>query len=270
MALLKFLRRSNDAPAGAAGTPTAAAEAVQAARQQARRRLIGAVVLLGVGVLGFPLVFQTQPRPIPVDIPIEIPKRESVGPLGLGTATSGATPQAVAPVAAQAGAAASAPVVEPIAPSGLAQTGAQTGGLKGASVDSAGSTRSGSVQGREVEVEVLRPTGTAATAPMTDKPAPAAAAASAAQQSAAAVDKLPEKGRFVVQAGSYTDAEAATLREVRGKLERMGLKTYTQTVQIDGVNRTRVRVGPYNSKQEALDVQNKIKAAGVSAALFAL
>ena len=52
------------------------ADAVQQARTRARQRLIGAIVLLGIGIIGFPLVFETQPRPIPVDVPIEIPRRE--------------------------------------------------------------------------------------------------------------------------------------------------------------------------------------------------
>ena len=73
MALLKFLRRPGTAmDAASAGGTTAtgvagssAALAVQAARDQARRRLLGAAVLLGIGIIGFPLVFQTQPRPLP-------------------------------------------------------------------------------------------------------------------------------------------------------------------------------------------------------------
>jgi DedD protein len=81
-------------------------------------------------------------------------------------------------------------------------------------------------------------------------------------------DTDKDRGRFVVQAGSYTDVDA--VREVRNKLERMGLKTYTQAAVIEGVTRVRVRVGPFNSKQEAQDVQNKIKAAGVAASLLQL
>ena len=59
------------------------ADAVQQARTRARQRLIGAIVLLGIGVIGFPLVFETQPRPIPVDVPIEIPRRDSLPPLAI-------------------------------------------------------------------------------------------------------------------------------------------------------------------------------------------
>ena len=58
------------------------ADAVQQARTRARQRLIGAIVLLAIGIIGFPLVFETQPRPIPVDVPIEIPGRDALPVFG--------------------------------------------------------------------------------------------------------------------------------------------------------------------------------------------
>ena len=60
---------------------TPQAESIEVMRRRARHRLIGAAVLVLVGVVGFPLLFDTQPRPIPVDIPIEIPDRNKVAPL---------------------------------------------------------------------------------------------------------------------------------------------------------------------------------------------
>ena len=56
---------------------SASVDTVQQARTKARQRLIGAVVLLLVGIIGFPLVFETQPRPIPVDVTIEIPRKDA-------------------------------------------------------------------------------------------------------------------------------------------------------------------------------------------------
>ena len=41
----------------------------------------GAAVLVLLGVVGFPMLFDTQPRPIPVDVPIEIPDRNKAAPL---------------------------------------------------------------------------------------------------------------------------------------------------------------------------------------------
>ena len=80
MGLLSFFKRSK--AAGAAPSSAASGdESIEQARTRARHRLIGAVVLVVIGVIGFPLLFETQPRPIPVDLPIEIPKKEAAAPL---------------------------------------------------------------------------------------------------------------------------------------------------------------------------------------------
>jgi DedD protein len=91
-----------------------------------------------------------------------------------------------------------------------------------------------------------------------DKPvAPAAAAASEAKAA-----------RFVVQAGAYSDA--ATLREARQKVERLGLKTYTQVIDTDTGSRTRVRVGPFDNRDEAEKAAARIKASGLAANILSL
>lgn len=97
MGLLSLFQRQTD-PAGDA--PAAEPDAVAAARTRARRRLIGAAVLLGIGVVGFPLLFETQPRPVPVNIPIEIPRKDGAPPLappGPSPALSAASAAVVVP-----------------------------------------------------------------------------------------------------------------------------------------------------------------------------
>ena len=76
MAFFKF-RKGADEPAATRQPP----ESIEAMRKRARHRLIGAGVLVLLGVIGFPLLFDTQPRPIAVDIPIEIPDRNKAKPL---------------------------------------------------------------------------------------------------------------------------------------------------------------------------------------------
>jgi DedD protein len=68
----------------------------------------------------------------------------------------------------------------------------------------------------------------------------------------------------VVQVGAFTDD--AKIREVRVKVEKIGLKTYTQQVDTPGGKRVRVRVGPFASKAEADKVAARIKADGLPAA----
>ncbi|HPR45697.1 MAG TPA: SPOR domain-containing protein, partial [Ottowia sp.] len=96
MAFFKF-RKSGGAPEAAApagrkssGKNAAAAEAetVDAMRRRARHRLIGAVVLVLAAVIGFPLVFDTQPRPVAVNAPIIIPDRNEAAPLAPPAAAS--------------------------------------------------------------------------------------------------------------------------------------------------------------------------------------
>jgi DedD protein len=77
-----------------------------------------------------------------------------------------------------------------------------------------------------------------------------------------------ESGRYVIQAGAY--GETGKLREARAKIEKLGLKTYTQVVETEQGTRTRVRVGPYATRAEAEAVAAKVKRGGLPAAVLAL
>src|SRR5674476_1509460 len=79
MAFFKFRKKIVDEPL--ATTPQT--ESVEMMRRRAKHRLLGAAVLVLLGVVGFPLLFDQQPRPIPVDISIEIPDKNKVKPLNI-------------------------------------------------------------------------------------------------------------------------------------------------------------------------------------------
>jgi DedD protein len=87
---------------------------IEAIRRSARQRLIGAGVLVLAGVIVLPLLFDKQPRPVPVDVAIEIPGRNDAPPLVPATVPAAA----VAPAEPQA------PIVEP--PSAPAAASAST------------------------------------------------------------------------------------------------------------------------------------------------
>jgi DedD protein len=95
-------------PRSAAATATP--PSVELVRQRAKHRLMGVSVLVLAAVVLFPLLFDTQPRPLPVDIPIEIPSRKTAKPLTVEPApeapaeplTSAAPKSADAKVAAKA------------------------------------------------------------------------------------------------------------------------------------------------------------------------
>jgi DedD protein len=92
MAFFKF-RKGGDDQATTVPQP----ESVEVMRKRAKHRLIGAVVLVLTGVIGFPLLVDKQPRPIAVDIPIEIPDKAKVKPLTVVPPAPQAQPAASAP-----------------------------------------------------------------------------------------------------------------------------------------------------------------------------
>jgi DedD protein len=75
--------------------------------------------------------------------------------------------------------------------------------------------------------------------------------------------------RYVIQAGSFAEAGAA--RELGRRIGKLGLDSHEQHVETAaGSARTRVRLGPFNSKEEALRAAARLKAAGLNAAVLPL
>ena len=110
---------------------------IEAIRRSARQRLIGAGVLVLAGVIVLPLLFDKQPRPVPVDMVIDIPSRQEAPPLVPNSSSAPVTAPAVAP-ATVAGTAPVAPPVEsrPV-PASAPQPQAKLAPVPAASVNNA-------------------------------------------------------------------------------------------------------------------------------------
>jgi DedD protein len=242
--------------------PGAETGAVQAARTMARRRLAGALVLLVVGVLAFPVLFETQPRPIAVDTPILMPPREAAP--AVRTAPS---PMPVTTLPADAGTEAPAPVAS--APAGVAPP-AMPAERSTTEVPSPAAPPNVAVAPAPAAAPASAPTSAPAMPPAKATPPPddGARARALLDNQPAAADAKASTARFVVQAGAY--GEAGALRDARQKVEKLGFKTYTQVIENDAGKRTRVRVGPFATRQEAEAVAAKVKAAGLQANILAL
>lgn len=272
MGLLSSFKRGTDTPA----RPPVAEEPggdVQRARTRARQRLIGAVVLVVIGVIGFPLVFETQPRPISVDIPIEIPRKEGAPALVMPAARPvRAAPEPAAASSSGADMATAVPSprddvitetheeADRAAPA-AARTATEPAASKVAPKvpDAAKPAAKPAVEpklGPELKPAAAKPAvgedGARARALLEGKAAPAAA----------------ESSRFVVQVGAFADAGAA--RDTRAKAERLGLKTYTQVVETSAGTRIRVRIGPFTTRSEADKALASARGAGLTAAVLAL
>jgi len=274
MGLFSFLKGSSASQAPRAGSP----DPVQSARTRARRRLIGAAALLGIGVIGFPLLFETQPRPIAVDIPIDIPKKEGAPSLPLPPPRVASAAPATARVsgavvnerseparesAANATRSDVAPGTEPPrkdgavarsepAPKPAAAPAAKPAAKPEARADDGARARA-----------LLDGQGAPASA--ATRPPTAVAAAQPAKPPAASADAA---GRFVVQVGAYGEANSA--RDVRQRVDKLGMKSYTQVIEVDGAKRIRVRVGPFAAREDAEKAAGTLKAAGLPAAVLTL
>lgn len=242
MALFKT-RKGGDEPQATHRQP----ESVEAIRTRARHRLIGAGVLVLVAVVGFPVLFDTQPRPIAVDIPIQIPDRNKAKPF------TAPAPSVQAP-------AVSGPVTAASVPSKMA-----------AAVPEAAPEPKPEIKAEpklEIKAESkteAKPVAAAKPEPKTDDGAKARALLEGKPVQVAAAS---DAGRYVVQVGAFADPSKA--RETRLKVERAGLKTYTQVAETPEGKRTRVRVGPFGTRAEADKAADKIKGLDLPAAILTL
>jgi DedD protein len=229
---------------------------VAAARTQARRRVIGAAVLLAAAVLVFSLVFESRPRPLPLDTPIEIAGRQA------GSASVAAP--AVKPVTPQPASAASAPPqvaspvpapVEPVAAEPAAASAPAAAAPPPSAVKATPQAKAGAAAGAE----------SAAPAKGVDVSKGAAAAPEKTASRPAAADS-----RFVVQVGAFADM--AQVRALRSRLDKLGLpKHYVQATDSKGGQRVnRVRLGPYATRDEADRAAARLKEAGLPGQVFEL
>jgi DedD protein len=273
MAFFKFRKAS----AEPTRTPVAP-QSIEALRQRAKYRLAGASVLVLLGVIGFPLLFDKQPRSVALDTPIDIPDRNKVLPLAFpaapGSAPLANPPAAVAPAPPPASAepvAASTAVVA----SGSAESKPAVAVSSAAKVAAASAVPAPPVVDKKVPVPQVNSSkeATNAVANSASKPSDAASPkASDAGHAQAVLDDhavpAPDTGRYVVQVGAFAEVDRA--REVRAKLEKSGLKTYTQVADTKDGKRIRVRVGPFASKPDAKKAAEKIKQLNLPAAVLTL
>ena len=238
------LRRSESVAINAASG--AKPESAELVRKRAKHRLIGSAVLVLAGVLGFPLLFDTQPRPVSVEIPIEIPDRNTSAPLSVAPAASAAKVKPTEMIGVAGGLGEKEEIFQQ--KQGDSQTTRAQAAIK---------TEAKPVSKAEVKAELktqapeARPAGKA-TASLPGDTAKAAAT----------------EGRLVVQVGAFSDADKA--RDARLKLEKAGFKTYIQVTDTKDGKRIRVRVGPFSTKAEADKAASKIKSLDMPTSILVL
>ena len=193
-------------------------------KRRARRRLIGAIVLVTVIIVVLPMVLDTEPKPVTRDITVRIPSPDS------GTFTSKVLP---APKDAK-----------------LASKAAD------------GKTAAKPIEERK---SVAASSGPAS--PESVKEAPRATAKETPKPARAAPAKAPKlaaapEGQFVVQVIALADAEKA--KQMQTKITAAGIKAYTEIVKTAKGDVTRVRAGPFATREAAETARAQLKAIGMS------
>ncbi|MFN5404587.1 MAG: SPOR domain-containing protein [Burkholderiales bacterium] len=265
---LRLPGRFSSTQTGADALSNAPAESVEVIRKRARHRLMGSVVLVLGAVVGLPLLFDSQPRPVAIDTPIVIPDRNQISPLS-----------------ATAGSAKTGAIKEGLAQDQVIAAG-QTGAAKSAVTNSAGLDPHEEVVPKDSKPEAkaeakLEPKSElkaeAKSEPNSEpKSEPKSENKPDAKEAAKAKALLdgkeaPNSGdavRSVVQVGAYADLAKA--KEARAKLESAGFKTYTQEIDTKDGKRIRVRVGPFATKEEAEKTAEKIRKLNLQASVLKL
>jgi len=184
---------------------------------RARRRLIGAIVLVTAMVVVLPMVLDTEPGPVSQDITVQIPSTDA-----------GAFTTKVAP---------------PPAPK-IAETKAAK---------------------PQAEEKIA-----AAPEPAKEKPKPAvtpeaAKPAKAPAKPAAKTVKpasKPAGGQFVVQVIALADAEKA--QRMQQQIAAAGIRSYTEIVKTVKGDVTRVRAGPFPTREAAEKARDQLKSLGMN------
>jgi DedD protein len=192
-------------------------------KRRARRRLIGAVVLVTAIVVVLPMVLDSEPKPVGREISVRIPSPDA-GPFA----------GQIAPLPAQKGvkAATKEPEAVAAAPEAKAQAAAPA---------------------QEAAPVAEKPKPAKATPkkePAKPKPKPKAKPAKAAE------------GQFAVQVVALADAGRA--QQMQEKIAAAGIKSYTEVVKTAKGDVTRVRAGPFPTREAAEKAREQLKSLGMN------
>lgn len=243
-----------------ASQSSAANDPVLPEKKRARRRLIGAVALVLAAVLGLPMILDSEPKPLADDIVIQIPSKDKQAPLDRQlpplpepASSLDAKEEMIDPPAV----ASPVPAAKPQATPAVAAVPSQAKALdvaKPASLSVTADTKSNNAAQAAANTKTEK-----AVAEKSDEAARAKALLEGKPDPKAA-DK--NSGKFVIQVAALATKEKVD--ELQSKLKQAGIKSYTQKVATESGDRTRIRVGPFTSKEEAEKARAKIIKLGLN------
>jgi DedD protein len=215
-------------------------------KRRARRRLVGALALVLLVVIVLPLVLDREPRPLSQELSVLIPSQDA------GRFNSRALPPGAPVQEAQQGNAAvpSSQPVRSAAPVTPAATSTPSPAI-------APSATPAPVPASPLSAMPL----SAAPAPV---PAPAPSAAAGSATASAPTPPVVASGkaeRYLVQIGAYSTTLNA--KRAQDKANAAGFKTIVEVAQGPKGEQTKVRAGPYATREAAEKAREELKTLGL-------
>lgn len=274
-------------------------------KKRARRRLIGALALVLAAVIGLPMLLDPEPKPLPDDISIQIPSKDKPLPTSAAVAANSAGVAVderkvnsldAAEEIIDAAASDAKPVILPalsklpavknnittpsatVAPkkeSVVTAKAEQKTPVAQAKADSQSEAKSAAAAAKAAQ-KAPHPEGKSGSVDSPKNQTDASDEASRALSilegkapvKAAVKPEVAEKtasSHYVVQVAALASQDKVS--ELQAKLNAGGVKSYTQKVATTSGEKIRVRLGPFNSKEDAEKAREKLVKLGLSGTL---
>lgn len=238
-------------------------------KKRARRRLVGAVAFATFVAVVLPMIMDHEPKQVTQDVEIRIPGQDEK-PFAPKFATAPAAkpekapekgpekPAEAAPAPAKTAAAPSARVVEAPADKPAESAPAKTAEKPAAKPEKPAAKPADKAAERPAEKPAEKPADKAAEA----KRAGAILGGQTAEAPAAA-----KAGEHIILIGAFTNE--ANVSQLKAKLGEQGIKVFTEPLETPQGKKTRVRAGPFPSREAADKALEKMKRIGVSGVVTA-
>jgi len=239
-------------------------------KKRARRRLVGAVAFASVVAVVLPMVMDHEPRQSVQEVEIRIPGQDEkpLAPKFAVTPVEKPVPKTpepaadgkpqVATEAAEPPAKPTARVLEVAKDKPVEKTTEKPAEKSPEKPQQKPAEKPAAKPEKAAEKPVEKPVAKESTADA-KRAAAILAGAGAASEAAPAPAKT---GEFVILIGAFANED--NVRNLKAKLAEKNIKTYSEPLPTPGGTKTRVRAGPFPSREAAEKALEKMKQVGVS------
>lgn len=247
-------------------------------KKRARRRLVGAIFFVSVVAMVLPMVMDHEPRQVVQDVEIRIPGQDekpfapkfAVAPVERAPEKEPEKP-VVMPSDKGVPAVPLAPEAKPV--DQAAKPTARVLEVVKDAKDGKGSEKPADKplpkQEKTPEKQPAKPVDKPVEKPKADDAKRAAAILAGQSADAKAADNKPSAkgGEFLVLIGAFSNE--SNVKTLKDKLSEQGIKTFSEPLDTPQGKKTRVRAGPFASREAAEKALEKMRRIGISGVVSA-